>query len=102
VRPSTNGGTGTTAACLRAGLPTQIVPFFGDQPFWGRRVATLGAGPAPLAWKTISAAGLANALKTMDAATMRARAAELSTALARERGVEAAIEFLERLSVAPR
>ncbi|WP_097142848.1 glycosyltransferase [Rhizobium subbaraonis] len=97
-----HGGAGTTAASLRAGLPTQIIPFFGDQPFWGRRVAALGAGPAPLARKTLSAAGLAKALAAMDAPQMRARAAELSTALARERGVEAAIEFLERLSVAPR
>jgi UDP:flavonoid glycosyltransferase YjiC (YdhE family) len=43
-----HGGAGTTAASLRAGLPTQIVPFFGDQPFWGRRIATLGAGPPPV------------------------------------------------------
>lgn len=34
-----HGGAGTTAAGLRAGRPTVICPFFGDQPFWGRRVA---------------------------------------------------------------
>ena len=34
-----HGGAGTTAAGLRAGKPTVICPFFGDQPFWGRRVA---------------------------------------------------------------
>ncbi|UJW77712.1 glycosyltransferase [Rhizobium sp. SL42] len=93
-----HGGAGTTAASLRAGLPTQIVPFFGDQPFWGRRVAALGSGPAPLDLKTLSAAGLANALAAMDAATMRERAAELGTALSGDRGVEAATKFLERLS----
>ena len=93
-----HGGAGTTAASLRAGLPTQVVPFFGDQPFWGRRVAALGAGPAPLDRKTLSAAGLAKALAAMDAATMRARAAELGNALARDRGVETAINFLEELN----
>ena len=30
-----HGGAGTTAAGLRAGKPTIIVPFFGDQFFWG-------------------------------------------------------------------
>jgi len=37
-----HGGAGTTAAGLRAGVPSILVPFFGDQPFWGRRVAQLG------------------------------------------------------------
>src|SRR5690606_7322177 len=43
-----HGGAGTTGASLRAGLPTIVCPYFGDQPFWGRRVADLGAGPQPL------------------------------------------------------
>ncbi len=30
-----HGGAGTTAAGLRAGVPTVVIPFFGDQPFWG-------------------------------------------------------------------
>ena len=38
-----HGGAGTTAAALRAGRPMVAVPFFGDQPFWGRRIAELGA-----------------------------------------------------------
>lgn len=92
-----HGGAGTTAASLRAGLPTQIVPFFGDQPFWGRQVAALEAGPVPLNLKTLSAATLATSLVAMDAPPMRARAAELSTALGKDRGVEVAIEFLEQL-----
>jgi len=31
-----------------AGLPTIVVPFFGDQFFWGRIVADAGAGPEPI------------------------------------------------------
>ncbi len=42
-----HGGAGTTAAGLRAGVPTVVCPFFGDQPYWGERVAALGAGPKP-------------------------------------------------------
>lgn len=40
-----HGGAGTTAASLRAGIPTIIFPFFGDQPFWAHRLAELGVGP---------------------------------------------------------
>ena len=34
-----HGGAGTTAAGLRAGCPTIIHPFFGDQHLWADRVA---------------------------------------------------------------
>jgi sterol 3beta-glucosyltransferase len=39
-----HGGAGTTGASLRAGLPTVIKPFFGDQYFFGSRVEDLGVG----------------------------------------------------------
>jgi sterol 3beta-glucosyltransferase len=39
-----HGGAGTTGASLRAGLPTIIKPFFGDQFFSGSRVEDLGVG----------------------------------------------------------
>ncbi|PLW30319.1 hypothetical protein PCASD_17756 [Puccinia coronata f. sp. avenae] len=40
----THGGAGTTAASLRAGIPTFIKPFFGDQFFWAKRVEKMGVG----------------------------------------------------------
>jgi sterol 3beta-glucosyltransferase len=54
-----------TCTLVAFACTTQIVPFFGDQPFWGRRVAALGAGPAPLDRKTLNAIGLAKALTAM-------------------------------------
>jgi sterol 3beta-glucosyltransferase len=39
-----HGGSGTTGASLRAGLPTIVKPFFGDQFFFGARVEDLGVG----------------------------------------------------------
>lgn len=39
-----HGGAGTTGASLRAGIPTVIKPFFGDQFFFGSRVEDLGVG----------------------------------------------------------
>lgn len=39
-----HGGAGTTAAALRAGLPSLICAVLGDQPFWGERLRERGAG----------------------------------------------------------
>ncbi|PWW72120.1 Glycosyltransferase Family 1 protein [Tuber magnatum] len=39
-----HGGAGTTGASLRAGIPTIVKPFFGDQFFFGNRVEDLGVG----------------------------------------------------------
>lgn len=59
-----HSGAGTTAAGLRAGRPTVICPFFADQPFWGRRVHALGAGPLPIPQRELSARRLAKAITT--------------------------------------
>ncbi|KAF8955111.1 Sterol 3-beta-glucosyltransferase [Entomortierella lignicola] len=39
-----HGGAGTTAASLRAGIPTVIKPYFGDQNFWAQRIEDAGVG----------------------------------------------------------
>lgn len=54
-----HGGAGTTAIGLREARPTIIVPFFGDQPFWGKMVADAGSGPAPIPQRQINAERLA-------------------------------------------
>lgn len=57
-----HGGAGTTAAGIAAGKPTVIVPFFGDQPFWGSMIARAGAGPQPIPFKALTASNLAAAI----------------------------------------
>src|SRR5262249_54728538 len=57
-----HGGAGTTAAALRAGVPSVILPFFFDQGFWGRRLAACGLGPPPISFYRLSTATLAQAL----------------------------------------
>lgn len=57
-----HGGAGTTAAGIATGKPTVIVPFFGDQPFWGAMVARAGAGPLPIPYKQLTADKLAEAI----------------------------------------
>src|SRR5207248_7957003 len=54
-----HGGAGTTASGLRAGVPAVVVPFFGDQPFWGDRVWRLGVGARPIQRKALTADRLA-------------------------------------------
>ncbi|CAJ2510264.1 Uu.00g061640.m01.CDS01 [Anthostomella pinea] len=58
-----HGGAGTTAAALKCGKPTAIVPFFGDQNFWGSMVANAGAGPDPVPYKQLNAERLAESIK---------------------------------------
>ncbi|KAJ9639324.1 hypothetical protein H2199_006357 [Coniosporium tulheliwenetii] len=59
-----HGGAGTTAAGIAAGKPTIVVPFFGDQPFWGEMIAQAGAGPHPIPFRHLGAYNLAAAIKS--------------------------------------
>jgi sterol 3beta-glucosyltransferase len=92
-----HGGAGTTAAGLRAGIPSIICPFFGDQPFWGRRVAALGAGPAPIPQQQLTAERLAQAIThTITTPSMRQSAERIAAQLAEEDGIAQAIGQIER------
>jgi sterol 3beta-glucosyltransferase len=91
-----HGGAGTTAAGLRAGIPTIICPFFGDQPFWGRRIASLGVGTQPLAQKQLTAGKLAEALLTVASdKAMQERAALLGETIRGEDGIGRAVALIE-------
>jgi UDP:flavonoid glycosyltransferase YjiC (YdhE family) len=91
-----HGGAGTTAAGLRAGVPSVVVPFFGDQPFWGERVADLGVGPAPIPRQKLTAEGLARAIDgAVTDQTMRRRAAELGATIRAEDGTARAVAVVQ-------
>ncbi|XP_015570476.1 sterol 3-beta-glucosyltransferase UGT80A2 isoform X2 [Ricinus communis] len=60
-----HGGAGTTAAGLKAACPTTIIPFFGDQPFWGEQVHARGLGPAPIPVEEFSLDKLVGAIRFM-------------------------------------
>lgn len=91
-----HGGAGTTAAGLRAGRPALICPFFGDQPFWGHRVAELGVGPRPLPHRRFRPKPLAAALEELVGnKTLRRNAEALGERLEREDGTANAVAFIE-------
>jgi len=60
-----HGGAGTTAAGLRAGCPTIICPFMGDQPFWGDQVVRLGVGLKMPSQKKLTVEKLSEAIHTV-------------------------------------
>ncbi|NOY98692.1 MAG: glycosyltransferase family 1 protein [Chloroflexi bacterium] len=92
-----HGGAGTTAAGLRAGVPTVVIPFFGDQPFWGRRVADLGVGVRPIPRRRLSAGRLAAAIeRVVHDEALRGRAAALGRQIRAEDGVRQAVRVLRR------
>lgn len=75
-----------------------ICPFFGDQPFWARRAASLGIAPPPLNRKTLTAVALAQAIDAMGITRMREAAAILGAKIRAEHGVTAAVKFIEDVS----
>nr|WP_276515327.1 nucleotide disphospho-sugar-binding domain-containing protein [Actinomadura coerulea] len=93
-----HGGAGTTAAGLRAGVPTVVCPFFGDQPYWGERVAALGAGPAPLPFRAMTVPRLARKIRrAVRDQGMSDRASELGRRVRAEDGIGRAQEIIDSL-----
>jgi len=93
-----HGGAGTTAAGLRASVPSVVIPFFGDQPYWGQRVADLGAGPAPIPRRKLTAERLAQAITAaVDDPAMRQTAADLGARIRAEDGIARAVAIVQQL-----
>ena len=90
-----HGGAGTTAAGLMAGKPTLIIPFGGDQPFWGQRVYACGAGPKPIPRKELTVPLMAERLRQLDDSQMRRNAEQLALRLADENGCQNACDIIE-------
>ena len=82
---------------LTAGCPTIICPFFGDQPYWGRRVHELGTGSEPIPKKKLTAEKLASAIREVTTSkTIRQNAEALGEKIRHEDGIANAIAVIER------
>lgn len=94
-----HGGAGTTAAGLRAGRPTVVVPFFADQFFWAWRVDALGVATRALPRKRLTAERLAKAVeRAAHEAGIRENARRLGERIAREDGVGRAVSLIEQFA----
>lgn len=95
-----HGGAGTTAAGIAAGKPTVIVPFFGDQAFWGSMIANAGAGPDPVPYSELSAERLAIMITTALEPASLEKAKTLAARISAEKGTETGAEsFQSRLHI---
>ncbi|KAH7340399.1 hypothetical protein B0J17DRAFT_595429 [Rhizoctonia solani] len=89
-----HGGAGTTGASLRAGIPTIIKPFFGDQFFWSDRVEALGIGSSV---RKLSVENLTAALRAATTDVKQIERAKLvGESIRAENGVRTAIEAIYR------
>lgn len=93
-----HGGAGTTATGLRAGRPTLVCPIMVDQTFWGRRVAAIGAGPAPLRVKRWTVNALSDRLSDLVSNPLYQDGARKAAAgIAAEDGLGDALRILREL-----
>ncbi|CAF0894317.1 unnamed protein product [Adineta steineri] len=86
-----HGGAGTTAAGLRAGKPTIIVPFFGDQFFWGKIIEKHGCGPHAVPGKDITVDDFIEAFKFVHKPETKVAAERLRDAMLKEHGCDDAV-----------
>ncbi|KAL9014328.1 MAG: hypothetical protein Q9173_001036, partial [Seirophora scorigena] len=89
-----HGGAGTTGASLRAGLPTIVKPFFGDQFFFGSRLEDLGVG---ICMKKLNVSLFSRALwEATHSERMIIKAKVLGEQIRKENGVATAIQAIYR------
>lgn len=96
-----HGGAGTIAASARAGIPSVIVPFFGDQPFWASCLHNRGVAPPALDRKTLTVDDLAAALVATQQPEMARKAAALGQAVRAEDGIAEAVRWLRAWNLLP-
>lgn len=91
-----HGGAGTTAAGIACGKPTVIVPFFGDQPFWGSMVNRAGAGPKPTRYKDLNAEILAESINEALKPESLERAKDMANSISQERGCDTGAQIFHQ------
>ncbi|KAJ5900019.1 hypothetical protein N7495_004763 [Penicillium taxi] len=91
-----HGGAGTTAAGLALGKPTIIIPFFGDQQFWGDIVARAGAGPAAIPYKQLTIEKLSDGIDFALKSETLEKAQKIAEKMQDENGVRDAVRSFYR------
>lgn len=94
-----HGGVGTTAACLRAGVPSIVVPWMIDQPAWGQLTLRHGTTSAVIPERELSAESLSSAIRqTFNAyGRYQERAQTVATMIQSEEGAKSAASSIENV-----
>jgi sterol 3beta-glucosyltransferase len=92
-----HGGSGTTHSAARAGVPSVVLPFAGDQFFWAERLRLRGVAPAAQSGPHVTVAALSRAIDAARTAEMRERASALGAKMRTEDGLAKAIEKIPAL-----
>jgi UDP:flavonoid glycosyltransferase YjiC (YdhE family) len=92
-----HGGSGTTHSACRAGVPSVVVPFAGDQLFWADRLRRLGVADRALSAKALDGRRLRQAIAVAERPETRARAAALGKRMAAEDGTAIAVAEIEAI-----
>lgn len=93
-----HGGAGTTQAATRAGCPSIVVEYFGDQLLWGTLLHRDGIAPKMLHRRSVTAPKLARAIRTVcDTPSMREKAQHVGAKMRQEDGVARAVELIEQI-----
>jgi sterol 3beta-glucosyltransferase len=92
-----HGGAGTSHSAAAAGVPSVVVPFTGDQPFWASRLKWAGIAPESVPYQRLNSGVLRQRMVEASSAEMRQRAAVFGRLMREENGVQTAITQLEEL-----
>ncbi len=94
-----HGGAGTTAAGLRAGVPSAVIAHIGDQPYWGRRIHELGVGAPPIRRHALTVENLSETIRLLTTdREMRVRAAAFGEQIRAEDGIGNAVRAFAKIT----
>jgi sterol 3beta-glucosyltransferase len=95
-----HGGIGTTAACLRAGVPFFVCPILypiGDQYFWGNLAHKKGLSPKPIPMRKLTKEKfMDSALQLMSNQQLHINASAIRQRIQAENGIERAVNEIEQ------
>lgn len=92
-----HGGAGTVSSCAHSGVPMLVVPFFGDQYFWGKQVQDLGIGCA-ISYNEANEYNVSEVLEFLSQETNNEyvqNTIKLAEKLKNENGVQNTIDIIE-------
>lgn len=92
-----HGGSGTSHSACRAGVPSVVVPFVGDQFFWADRLRNAGVAARVPNGKSLHTGDLAQSIAIAESEPVRLRARTLGKQMRAETGVANAISAIEAI-----